>query len=114
MLRRNRPQVISRSEALEGSCCLRLLPALIVPPLVIGRAPRTDDPDVEDSWYAWFTNGQGNEIIATYNYHRHRGTDHTGERHNAYYMVMDTEDVIGTTFQGNGSPCLSAKTLLMR
>jgi hypothetical protein len=59
---------------------------------VLKTAPRTDEPDVEDSWYAWFTNGHGNEIIATYNYHRHRGTDHTGERHNAYYMVMDTDD----------------------
>jgi hypothetical protein len=62
------------------------------PPVsVLKTAPRTDDPGVEDSWYAWFTNGQDNDIIVTYNYHRHLGANHTGERHNAYYMEMDTD-----------------------
>jgi hypothetical protein len=63
------------------------------PPVsVLKTAPRTDDPGVEDSWYAWFTNGQGNDIIATYNYHRCREPNHIGERHNAYFMAMDTDD----------------------
>ncbi len=63
------------------------------PPVsVLKTAVRTDDPGVTDSWYAWFTNGQGNDIIGTYNYHRCREPNHIGERHNAYYMVMDTAD----------------------
>jgi len=63
------------------------------PPVsVLKTAPRTDDPGVTDSWYAWFTNGQGNDIIATYNYHRCREPNHIGERHNAYYMMMDADD----------------------
>jgi len=63
------------------------------PPVsVLKTASSTEDPGVDDSWYAWFTNRQGNEIIGTYNYHRCRDTNHIGERHNAYYMVMDTDD----------------------
>jgi len=71
------------------------------PPVsVLKTAPRTDDPGVEDSWYAWFTNGQGNDIIGTYNYHRCREPSHIGERHNAYYMVMDTNDHSWRNVQG--------------
>jgi len=63
------------------------------PPVsVLKTAPRTDDPGVTDSWYAWFTNGQGNDIIGTYNYHRCREPKHIGERHNAYYMVMGADE----------------------
>jgi len=59
---------------------------------VLKHQARTDTPGIHDSWYAWFTNGQGNEIIAAYNYHRCREPNHNGQRHNGYYMVMDTAD----------------------
>ena len=59
-----------------------------------------DDPGVEDSWYAWFTNGQDDEIIVMYNYHRCREPNHIGERHNAYYMAMDTDDHIWRNVKG--------------
>lgn len=51
-----------------------------------------EQPDIHDSWYAWFTNGQGNDIIATYNYHVCKEPNHDGERHNSYYMVMNTDN----------------------
>ena len=51
----------------------------------------TAKSEVQDSWYAWFANGQGNDIIATYNYHVCKEPNHNGERHNCYYMVMDTD-----------------------
>ena len=71
------------------------------PPVsVLKTAPRTDDPGVEDSWYAWFTNGHGDDIIGTYNYHRCREPNHIGERHNAYYMVMNTDDANWRNVQG--------------
>ena len=65
------------------------------PPVsILKTQPHTQDPGVVDSWYAWFTNGEGDDIIATYNYHhcRHGAGKHTGERHDAYYMVMNTRD----------------------
>jgi len=71
------------------------------PPVsILKTKPNESDPGVEDSWYAWFTNGQGNDIIATYNYHRCREPNHIGERHNAYYMVMDTDDHQWRNVQG--------------
>ena len=51
-----------------------------------------EQPDIHDTWYAWFENGQGNDIIVTYNYHVCKEPDHDGERHNCYFMVMDTEN----------------------
>jgi len=64
------------------------------PPVSILKTKRRPDSRAHDSWYAWFTKGRGDEIIAAYNYHLcQRGADgHIGERHNGYYMVMDTKD----------------------
>jgi len=59
-----------------------------------------EHPDIHDSWYAWFTNGQGNDIIATYNYHVCKEPNHDGERHNCYYMVMDTKDKVWRNVKG--------------
>jgi hypothetical protein len=59
---------------------------------ILKHQVRTDTPGIHDSWYAWFTNGQGKDIIVTYNYHLHRESKHNGQRHNGYYMVMDTKD----------------------
>ena len=50
-----------------------------------------EQPDIHDTWYAWFENGQGNDIIVTYNYHVCKEPNHDGERHNCYYMVLDTD-----------------------
>ena len=72
------------------------------PVSVLKTQARTDDPGVEDSWYAWFTNGRGNDIIGTYNYHRCRESNHIGERHNAYYMVLDTDDGSWRNVAGEG------------
>jgi hypothetical protein len=51
-----------------------------------------EQPDIHDTWYAWFDNGQGNDIIATYNYHVCKEPNHDGERHNCYYMAMNTDN----------------------
>ncbi len=63
---------------------------------------RTDTPGINDAWYAWFTKGQGDEIIAVYNYHlcREDLAIHNGERHNGYYMVMDTRDHVWRNVMG--------------
>lgn len=62
------------------------------PVSVLKTKPRTDMP-AHDSWYAWFLKGNGDEIIAMFNYHLCKdGEAHDGERHNGYYMVMDTKD----------------------
>ena len=66
------------------------------PPVSILKTKQTtgteENPVVYDTWYAWFENGQGNDIIVTYNYHVCKSPNHDGERHNCYYMVMDTEN----------------------
>ena len=67
---------------------------------VLKHQIRTDTPGIHDSWYAWFTNGQGNDIIAAYNYHRCREPNHNGQRHNGYYMVMDTADHVWRNVKG--------------
>ena len=67
---------------------------------VLKHQVRTDTPGIHDSWYAWFTNGQGNDIIAAYNYHLHRESKHNGQRNNGYYMVMDTDDHVWRNVKG--------------
>ncbi len=66
------------------------------PPVSILKTKQTlgtkEQPDIHDSWYAWFTNGQGNDIIATFNYHVCKEPNHDGERHNCYYMVLNTDN----------------------
>ncbi|HDY69086.1 MAG TPA: hypothetical protein ENH85_15010, partial [Candidatus Scalindua sp.] len=65
------------------------------PPVSVLKTKQTtgteENPDIQDSWYAWFANGQGNDIIVTYNYHVCKRPNHDGERHNCYYMVFDTD-----------------------
>jgi hypothetical protein len=63
------------------------------PPVSILKTKRCTDIPAEDAWYAWFLKGEGDEIIAAYNYHFCKDSDaHDGERRNGYYMVMDTKD----------------------
>ena len=57
-------------------------------------------PTVEDSWYAWFDNGKGDTITASYVYHPCANPKHTAQRINTYYMQMDCRDGTWTNVQG--------------
>ncbi|HDY69090.1 MAG TPA: hypothetical protein ENH85_15030 [Candidatus Scalindua sp.] len=65
------------------------------PPVSILKTKQTtgteENPDIQDSWYAWFDNGQGNDISVIYDYHVCKEPNHDTERHNCYYMVLDTD-----------------------
>ncbi len=66
-----------------------------------------DDMEAVDSWYAWATKGNGDDIIITYDYHlcwkvhANNGRGHTTERHNAYYMVFNTKDGTWSNIEGD-------------
>jgi hypothetical protein len=56
------------------------------------------DIKASDSWYIWATKGQGDDIILSYDYHvcwfkgeGPRGRGHITQRHDLYYMVLDTK-----------------------
>lgn len=58
---------------------------------------RTDIP-AADSWYIWASKGQGDDIILSYDYHvcwfrgeGPKGLGHVTQRHDLYYMVLDTK-----------------------
>ncbi len=59
---------------------------------ILKHKSRNEDPNVHDTWYAWFTKGQGNTIITTYNYHPCLVSGHLTSRYNGYYMQMDCKD----------------------
>ena len=50
------------------------------------------DRNVHDAWYAWFDQGKGDTITASYIYHPCRVKGHTKERYNGYYMKMNCVD----------------------
>ena len=51
-----------------------------------------------DAWYAWFENGNGNTITASYVYHPcNKAGRHTKDRYNCYFMQMDSETGKWTT-----------------
>ncbi|WP_052444588.1 BNR-4 repeat-containing protein [Flammeovirga sp. OC4] len=55
-------------------------------------APTKICNDVYDSWYLDFHKGNNNDIMVAYNYHVCQNMrPHTSERHNCYYMKLDTE-----------------------
>jgi hypothetical protein len=58
------------------------------------------DPTVEDSWYAWFDNGLGDTITASYVYHPCANPKHTAQRNGTYYMQMECRDGAWTNVQG--------------
>lgn len=67
------------------------------PPVSILKHRRRTDLEAEDSWYAWFGKGKGDAINAVFDYHLcwdadagRDGRGHTTERHNLFYMEMDT------------------------
>ncbi len=55
---------------------------------------------VHDSWYAWFDNGRGDTITASYVYHPCANPGHTNLRNETYYMLMDCRDGAWTNVQG--------------
>lgn len=68
---------------------------------------RTDIP-ATDSWYVWASKGQDGEIILSYDYHvcwfkgkGPKGLGHVTERHNLYYMVLDTKTGILRNIKGD-------------
>jgi len=61
--------------------------------IILWHKIRQDNPNIHDTWYAWFDKGIGNTIIATYNYHLCSEVDHDAYRYNCYYMMMNCADV---------------------
>ncbi len=71
------------------------------------KSKRRTDIKADDSWYVWASKGHGNEIILSYDYHvcwlrgeGPPGLGHVTQRHNLYYMVMDTVTDDFTNIQG--------------
>ena len=58
------------------------------------------DPQVNDSWYAWFDLGRGDTITAAYVYHPCANPKHTAHRNNTYYMQFDTSTGTWTSVRG--------------
>ncbi|WP_016956591.1 BNR-4 repeat-containing protein [Catenovulum agarivorans] len=58
---------------------------------------KRDDIEADDSWYAWVSKGQGDDIIISYDYHvcwnynANGNRGHTTERHGLYYMGFNTK-----------------------
>ena len=78
-------------------------------PISFLKHKRRRDIQAEDSWYPWITRGNGNELIVVFDYHLCRDAKsnqnkrgHIPERHNIYYMVMDTKT--GTWRNVKGEP----------
>lgn len=66
-------------------------------PVSFLKHKRRDDIKAVDSWYAWISKGQNDDIIVSYDYHvcwdggaGVNGRGHTTERHDAYYMTFNT------------------------
>jgi len=57
-------------------------------------------PTVDDSWYAWFDQGKGDTITASYVYHPCANPKHNAQRQDTYYMVMDCRDGSWRNVQG--------------
>lgn len=63
------------------------------PVSILRHQPQMEDPTVYDTWYAWFTEGPDNTIMAAFNYHPcATKPNHTSLRLNAYAMRMNTLD----------------------
>ena len=63
------------------------------PPVsILKHKAQESDSNIHDAWYAWFDNGIGDTITATYVYHPCKMIGHTKERYNGYYMAMNCED----------------------
>ncbi|WP_111976874.1 BNR-4 repeat-containing protein [Algibacillus agarilyticus] len=67
-------------------------------PVSILKTKKRNDVQANDSWYAYVSKGHNDDIIVSYDYHicwkrgaGVNGRGHTTERHDAYYMVFDTQ-----------------------
>lgn len=67
-------------------------------PVSFLKHKKRTDIKADDSWYAWVSKGQGDEIIVSYDYHvcwnngaGINGRGHTTERHDVYYMTFNTK-----------------------
>jgi hypothetical protein len=70
------------------------------PASVLKHKISAESPTVHDSWYAWFHNGHGNTITASYVYHPCAHPRHHAHRQDTYYMQMDTRTGQWTNVQG--------------
>ncbi|MCC5453272.1 BNR repeat-containing protein [Rheinheimera sp. UJ51] len=68
------------------------------PPVSFLKHKRRTDVKAVDSWYAWVTRGEGNELIISFDYHlcldHDAGIDsrgHVPRRHDVHFMVFNTE-----------------------
>ncbi len=63
------------------------------PPVsVLKHKAQESDRNIHDAWYAWFENGKGDTITASYVYHPCRFKGHTKERYNGYFMKLNCAD----------------------
>jgi hypothetical protein len=71
------------------------------PPVsVLKHKVSAGSPAVHDSWYAWFDQGRGDTITASYVYHPCADPKHNAHRQNVYFMQMDTRSGDWTTVKG--------------
>jgi len=63
------------------------------PVSILKHKPQKGNPEVYDTWYAWFQEGPNNTVITSFNYHPCANSDvHTSLRTNEYAMKMNTEN----------------------
>jgi hypothetical protein len=64
------------------------------PVSILRHKPQNGNPDVYDTWYAWFQEGPNKTVIASFNYHpcAPNRTVHNSLRINEYAMKMNTVD----------------------
>ncbi|MCP4644787.1 MAG: hypothetical protein GY851_30375, partial [bacterium] len=67
---------------------------------VLKHRAREEDANTHDAWYAWFENGLGDTITASYIYHPCAIRGHTKERYNGYYMKMNCADASWENVEG--------------
>ncbi|MBD1388665.1 BNR-4 repeat-containing protein [Neiella sp. HB171785] len=74
-------------------------------PVSFLKHKRRDDLKAVDSWYAWVGHGEGDDLIVSFDYHLCWDVDatkrgHTTERHDAHFMVFDTQTDTWTNVAG--------------
>jgi len=71
------------------------------PVSILRHKPQKSNPDVYDTWYAWFQEGPDNTVITSFNYHPCANSSvHTSLRTNEYAMKMNTVDDTWENAQG--------------
>ena len=61
------------------------------PVSILKHKPQKANPEVYDTWYAWFQEGPNNTVIVSFNYHPCANPEvHTSLRTNEYAMKMNT------------------------